>query len=137
MRWLAVLLVAGCSGIKTYPADPSGNLQARAVLDPGVKAMLHVHGVGAGCRAEYAGSLALGAQPLTLAVPNPAYLVVSFDSSSFLGGQRSTNAATLLRARAGERYQLSASYKGDLYEVLIRTGAGREVPRQDLAACRG
>jgi hypothetical protein len=134
--WL-VLLVAGCSGLKTYPSDPSGNLQARAMLDSGVKAMLHVHRVDPRCQTEYAGSVALGAQPVTLAVPSPAYLVVSFDTSSFLGGQRGTSTGALLRPRAGERYQLGASYRNDLYELVIRTASGREVPLQDLAACRG
>ena len=136
MRAIALaLFLAGCSGLKTYPADPSGNVQARAMLDSGVKAVLHIHRLDPKCRTEYAGSVALGAQPVVLAVGNPTYLEVSFDTSSFLGGQRGTSTGTLLRPRAGERYQLSASYRNDLYELVIRTAAGREVPRQDLAAC--
>jgi len=107
--WLGALLLAGCSAIKTYPSDPSGNLQARAMLDAGVKAMLHIHRVDARCATEYAGSVGLGAEPVVLAVPDPSYVVVSFDTSSFLGGSRST----------------------------IRAAAGRDVPRRDLAACRG
>ncbi len=136
MRWLPVLLLAGCSGLKTYPGDPSGNLQASATVDSGVKATLHIHRVDAKCDTEYAGSVTLAARPLVLALPEAGYLVVNFDTSSFLGGTRSTNAATWLRPRKGERYQLTANYRNDLYELVIRTAAGREVPRQDLAACR-
>lgn len=146
MRLVAVVLVVlstGCSGLKTYPADAGGNLAVRAQLDGAVRATLHVHRVDAQCRTEYRGSVRLDRPVALLNVPagETSYLVATFDTSSFLSGSRSTNAGALLRPVAGRSYELALRYRDDIYDVSLREvderGAGREIPRRDLGACRG
>jgi len=71
-----------------------------------------------------------------------SYLVFEFSSSSFLGGRSgSTTHATLLRPQRGHSYDVRVSYRTHLYNVPIRElgprgGAGREVERVGLDACR-
>jgi hypothetical protein len=135
---LGLLFLAGCAGTRPYVSDAPPNLAVHTQLDRGVRAMLHVHEVGADCRTEYRGSLRLDQPAIELSLPRdaPSYLVVSFDTSSFLGGSRSVSAGTLLEPRPGRRYDLSAVYRDDQYDVVLReAGSGRALPRRDLAAC--
>lgn len=143
---LAALVVAlgvsACGGTKPYRNDGAENLAVRTELDSGVRATLHVHRVDANCQAEYQGGLALDRPSLTLGIPagHFSYLDVTFDSSSFLAGSRRMNAGTLIRPRAGHRYDVAVAYRDSLYQLTIReTGpagkASRELPRRDLGAC--
>jgi hypothetical protein len=147
MRGAVVALVAGfcvaaCGGTKPYRSDGAQNLAVKTEVDSGVRATLHVHAVGASCQAEYQGSVALSQPSLMVAIApeRVTYLDVTFDSSSLLAGSRSMNAGTLLRPRAGYRYEIAVSYRKSLYQVAIReTDAGgrtRELPRRELGACR-
>lgn len=146
MRFSAVLvaaLAAGCSGLKTYPTDAGGNLAVRPQMEGNVRAALHVHRVDAHCRTEYQGTVQLDRPAVSLALPvgQPTYLVVTFDTSSFLGGTRSTSAGMLLTARAGATYELAARYRESIYDVALfesdpRTRQRRALPRRDLEACR-
>ena len=142
--WSLVLLAAaaGCSGLKTYPTDAGGNLAVRTQVESGVRAALHVHQVDRQCRTEYQGTVQLDSPTLALALPagQPRYLVVAFDTSSFLGPRRSTSSATFFTPRAGSRYELSVRYRDSVYDVaLVEIDArGRErrtLPRHDLDAC--
>ena len=140
-------LAAGCSGLKSYPTDPGGNLAVTAEMQGNVRAALHVHRVAAGCgtrsgRTEYAGTLALD-RPASLGLPTgeTSYLVVEFDTSSFLGGSRSTSVGTLVTPRPGSRYELAARYRDGIYDVALyesdpRTRSRRALPRRELGACR-
>jgi hypothetical protein len=134
---LALALLAGCAGTKPYPSGGTGNVTVRADLDRGVRAALHVHSVDRSCATEYQGTVTLDGQGAVVAIPpdRPSYLVVVFDGSSFLRGSASTSVGTLLRPRAGQKYELAASYRASLYDVVLREG-GREVSRRDLGACR-
>ena len=143
MRAAALLLAlaAGCSGLKTYPTDPGGNLAVRSQMDRGVRAALHVHRVDAQCDTGYAGTVQLDrpSVALGLAPGRRSYLVVTFDTSSFLGGSRSTSAGTLLEPRTGSRYELAVRYHDSIYDVALyeTDGRGRRaLPRRDLSACR-
>ena len=140
MRGAAVLvlgLLAGCAGVKTYPTNAAGNVTLRADLDPNVRAALHVHAVDRNCETEYQGRVAL--QPGSTVVEIPAdrlsYLVVTFDTSSFLRGSASASVGTLLTPRRGQRYELALSYRANLYDIRLRE-AGRELSRRDLRSCR-
>ena len=144
MRKLLALLLAaaaGCSGLKTYPTDAGGNLAVRSQLDGGVKGALHIHRVSADCETRYVGTVPLERPSLALALPaGPRmYLVVTFDTSSFLGGSRSTSAGVLLTPRAGSRYELAVRYHDSIYDVALSESDARgrrTLPRQDLGRCR-
>lgn len=134
---LLLALAAGCSGLKTYPTEAGGNLAVRSQMDREVRAALHIHRVDAQCRTEYLGTVKLDRPSLALALPGgrATYLVVSFDTSSLLGGSRSTSAGALLEPRAGSRYELVARYRDSIYDVALSQD-GRALPRRELGACR-
>lgn len=142
---LAVLVLAlgvtACAGTKPYRHDGAQNVAVRSELDGGVRATLHVHRVDESCRTEYQGSLALDRPlvPLAISAGRDSYLDVTFDSSSFLAGSRRMNAGTLVRPRAGYRYEVAVAYRNSLYQLTIRetdpAGRTRELPRRELAAC--
>jgi hypothetical protein len=71
-----------------------------------------------------------------------SYLVFEFATASFWGGRRgSITRETLLRPRPGASYDISVSYKDDLYDVVIRElpargGRAREIELAGLEACK-
>lgn len=140
---LLLVLGAGCSGLKTYPTDAGGNLAVRTDVESGVRAALHIHRVDAQCRTEYLGTVQLDRPTVALALPagQTRYLVVSFDTSSFLGGSRSTSVGTLLTPRADSAYGLSARYRDSIYDMALSESEGRSrqprlLPRRELDACQ-
>lgn len=146
---LAVGLLTGCSGLKPYPNTLEPNLQIRTETKSGsvfsgVRAAVGVYGVDARCQLEYQGTVDLDRPLVAVGIPadRASYLVFGFASSSFLGGTRSTiSQETLLQPRPGYSYDVEASYKDDLYNVVIRevhrrTGASRAIELQHLSACR-
>ena len=145
MRALTVLaalaLAAGCSGLKTYPNDAPRNLRVVTQLDRGVRTALHVHEVSGQCQTRYEGTVALDQPAVEVGVPagRPSYVVVSFDTSSFLGGNRGTSVGTVLTPRPGYRYELAVRYQQSMYDVALREvdrkGASRELPRRGLNGC--
>ena len=137
----AVVLAAGCSGLKTYPNDGPKNVHVATQMESGVRAALHVHEVNGECATRYAGTMALDRPALDVGVPagRPSYLVVSFDTSSFWAGSRSTSVGTQFTPRAGYEYELAVRYKQDIYDVALREidrkGARRDLARRPLAGC--
>jgi len=134
---LVFALLAGCAGVRSYPTDPAGNVVLRTEVDRGVRAAVHVHSVDAQCATRYQGRTLLESSPTVIALPTDraSYLVVTFDTSSFLRGSSSTSVGSFLQPRPGVNYELGLSYRDNLYDVTVR-GAGRELPRRDLSACR-
>jgi hypothetical protein len=135
---LALAFAAGCAGTRPYVSEAPANVIVSTQLDSGVRAMLHIHAVGADCRTEYRGSVRLDKPAIELALPTRgvSYLLVSFDTSSFLGGSRSVSAGTLLEPQPGRRYEITAVYRDDQYDVALReAGTGRALPRRALSAC--
>jgi hypothetical protein len=137
----AASLAAGCSGLKTYPNDAPPNVHVVTQTDRGVRAALHVHAVNGECATRYDGTLALDRANLDVGVPagRPSYLIVSFDTSSFMAGSRSTSVGTLLTPRPGYEYQLAVRYQRDIYDVALREidrkGASRDLTRRPLTGC--
>lgn len=135
-----VLLIAGCSGLKTYPNDAPKNLRVSTQTD-GARAVLHVHEVTGECATQYEGTVKLDQPTVDLGVPvgRPRFLVVGFDTSSFLGGQRGTSVGTVLTPREGFRYELGVRYKDSMYDVALREidrkGVARGLPRRGLGGC--
>ena len=144
----AAVLLAGCSGIKTYPNDLPKNLHVRTEAASGsafssLRVALHIHQVDAACRTEYQGTVQLDAPAIDVGLPSGrmSYLIFTFSGSSFLGGSSSsTRHETLLQPRAGYAYDARVRYKEGIYHVELReTGArgaaGREIERRTLADC--
>ena len=135
------LCLAACAGTKSYRSDAAKNLTVSSQLQ-GAKGTLHIHRVLPDCRTEYLGSVPLDQASVELALPvdRPTYLVVSFDTSSFLSGSRSTSSGSLLVARPAARYEIGAKYRDSIYSVALyevdRRGAKQELPRRDLSSCR-
>jgi len=140
---LAAALLGGCSGgRKSYPNDlPEKNVSVRPALS-GVRAVLHIHGVDAQCRTEYLGTLDLDRPSVALGIPADrwSYLVFDFSSSSWLSGSHRMTQETLLRPRAGHRYEIAATYRENIYDVVVREapprGQLRPLPLQDFSSCR-
>jgi len=66
--------------------------------------------------------------------------VVTFDTSSFLGGSRATSVGTVLEPRAGFEYELAVRYKQAIYDVALREvdprkRVSRELARRPLGGC--
>ena len=144
----AVGLAAGCSGLKPYPNTLAPNLQIRTEAKSGsvfssVRADVGIYRVDPQCRIEYQGTVDLDKPTVAVGIPadRPSYLVFGFSSASFLGGTRSSiSQETLLRPRPGYSYDIEATYKDDLYNVVIRevhpaSGARRTIDLQPLSAC--
>ena len=139
-----VVALAGCATGKPYPDDITPkNLSIRTATSSNARAVLGVHSVDAQCRAEYLGFVALDKPSVAVGIPAErwSYLVFEFTSSRYLGSSRSRiSQETLLKPRAGYRYEIDVAYRDDIYNVVIREqpprGALREVPFLDLASCR-
>ena len=141
-------LLAGCSGIKTYPDTSPKNLVVKTETRPGsifssTRVSVHIHEVDASCRATYLGTVQLSQSTVEIGVPpgRLSYLEFSFFNSSFLGSSSGTITwATLLRPRAGNTYDATARYTDGLYHVVIResgarSSAGREIEPRGLSDC--
>jgi hypothetical protein len=145
---LGMSLLAGCSGIKTYPDTLPKNLHVRTEAGSGsafarMRVAVHIHQVDANCRTEYQGTVQLAEPSVRIGLPPDrlSYLVFSFSGSTFLGGSSSSiNYETLLLPRAGYAYDAQASYQDNIYNVAIRESgprrsAGREIERRGLDDC--
>lgn len=145
---LGVGLLAGCSGIKTYPDTSPKNLVVRTEASSGSllgrsRVSVHIHEVDANCRTEYRGTVQLNEPTVEIGVPagRPSLLVFNFYNSSFLGGTTGNiNYETLLRPRQGFTYDATARYRDGIYYVSIREsgargGQGREVAQRGLKNC--
>jgi hypothetical protein len=146
---LAALLLAGCSGVKTYPDLASKNVHVRTKLVEermfgSIRADLDVYSVDAKCEAQYLGTLELDKASVDLGIPSgqQTYLVFVFSSKGMLGSAKgSTTYTTLLRPRAGFEYRADVRYVDDIYNVdLIETQpgkkSGRELEPRRLENCR-
>ena len=146
---LAVLLLAGCSGVKTYPDLASKNVHVRTRLVEertfgSIRADLDVYSVDAKCEAQYLGTIELDKASVDFGIPSgqQTYLVFVFSSKGMLGSSKgSTTYATLLRPRAGFEYRAEVRYVDDIYNVdmiEIQPGkkGGRELEPRRLESCR-
>jgi hypothetical protein len=140
---LAAGLLAGCSGIKTYPDTFPKNLRIHATISK-VQAELHVHRVDAGCQTEYQGTVQLDKPSVEVGIPagRQSLVAFTFSSSSFLSGSSSSvRYDTLLTPRAGYTYDVKVSYLDNIYSVTVREidprrSSSREIERRDLRACK-
>ncbi len=140
---LAAGLLAGCSGIKTYPDTFPKNLRIHATISK-VQAELHIRRVDANCQTEYQGTVQLDKSSVEVGIPSGRQSLVAFtfSSSSFLSGSSSSvRYDTLLTPRAGYTYDVRVSYLDNIYSVTVREidprgSSSREIERRDLRTCR-
>src|SRR5260221_10499499 len=124
--WLvlaALVGATGCSGLKTYPNEASKNVRVSTQVDPKVRAALHVHEVTGACTSRYQGTLALDRPALEvgIAAEQPTYLVVSFDTSSFMAGSPPPTLGPPLQPRPGHEDKLPGRHKeGNLKRAVRR-----------------
>jgi hypothetical protein len=146
---LCAALAAGCGGAVRYPEVAEKNLSIRTQTSSGsafssVKAVLGLHAVDGQCKLTYEGYVQLDRPLVQVGIPpgRLSYLVFEFASASFLGGTRgSITQETLLRPRPGASYDISVSYRNELYEVALREtpprgGRPRDIELAGLGACK-
>src|SRR5260221_6930879 len=99
----------GCSGLKTYPNEASKNVHVSTQVDPKVRAALHVHEVTGACTSRYQGTLALDRPALEvgIAAEQPTYLVVSFDTPSFMAARHPPPICARTPPLQGYEYELA------------------------------
>ena len=140
--YLAIVLMAGCSGIKTYPNTLEKNLRVQTEMESGslfssIRAAVDIYRVGNNCQTQYEGTVQLNEPVVNIGIPQDrdAYLVFVFANSSFLGntsGQISHG--TMFTPRPGRRYDVKVRYMEDIYSVTL-WDSGKEIARRDLNSC--
>jgi len=146
---LALVLLIGCSGVKTYPNTLEKNLQIQTVTRSDsvfskVRASVDIYRVDPECQLAYEGTVDLDAPTRAVGIPatRRSYLVFTFASSTFLGGANSaTSQETLLEPRPGYRYDIDVMYEDNIYNVVVRErysrkNTVRELPLADLRTCK-
>lgn len=141
--------LAGCAGTRPYEASSDNNVRFTTDVESGswlssVRASVHVHSVHRQCRTNYEGTIPLGRPAVVTGLPTgrPSYLVLAFNSSSFLTNSRSSiHYETMLTPRRGYDYEVAVSYVDDTYNATVRevnrqSGARREIRKTPLEACR-
>jgi hypothetical protein len=144
MACLVAILVAGCSGVRTYPNTLPKNLRVTTQVESRTTAEFDVHRVNAGCELDHQGRVSLdnGVTEVGIPVEETIYLDFIFASKSFLSSTTGvTRYSTLLTPRAGYDYRAEVKYIEGLYGVVIRESrkggsGGREIDRVPLSACK-
>lgn len=143
------VLLAGCSGVKTYPNDLPANLHVTTAVDSGsamksTVAEFDIHLVNAKCETSYLGRVYLDKPGIDVGIPvdQPLYLDFIFASKAFLSSDISAvRYQTLLTPRSGYEYHAQVSYIKGIYNVVIRekhrgAPAGTTIPRKSLSSCK-
>lgn len=138
--FLAVGVLASCSGIRPYPNHLDKNLQIRTDTGSGsifssTRASVGIYRVDAQCRIEYEGTIDLDKPLVLVGLPSDrlSYLIFSFVGSSFLAHARtSMSQETLLRTRAEHSYQIDVSYRNSIYNVVVREHHARKLGDRDI-----
>jgi hypothetical protein len=144
-----VLSACSGTGIKPYSSELNNNLQIRVKTSSGsyfssVKATLAIYQVNKDCTVVYQGTVKLDKPVIDIAIPEArnSYLVFGFASSSFLASNSSSiSYDTLLKPRKGYKYEISASYIDNIYNVEIfeigrKKSTKRQVAAIDLDQCK-
>lgn len=145
----AASLLSACSGIKTYENNLNKNLHVHTATDSGswfsrVRTAIDIHRVGENCAINYEGTVQLTGSATEIGIPTDrrSYLVFVFNSFSFFSNRSGTiTYETLMKPRSNHHYDVAASYKNDMYHVVVREippdrSAGRELDQLTLSACR-
>ena len=145
---LSLALLAGCSGIRTYPNHLDKNLRITTETDSGsffssVRTAVDIYHVGANCQANYEGTVQLDKPTVEVGLPahRLSYLEFVFANSSFLANSSGKiSHHNLINPRPGYDYKVRVSYKDAIYNVEIQEVfpgqmASRELGPQKLGDC--
>lgn len=148
MIFLILLLLGGCSGIKTYPNELPANFRVTTAIDSGAAlkstvAEFDIHRVNAKCETDYLGRVYLDKPGMDVGIPENQllYLDFIFASKTFLSNNISAvRYQTLLVSRAGYEYTAEVSYIKGMYNVVIQekrhgSATGTTIPRRPLSSC--
>ena len=151
---LAVLLattglLAGCSGIRTYPNQLDKNFFIQTTVDSGsiistINATLDIYDVNKTCQASYVGTVKLNQNNTEVGIVpgKTSYISVRFDKGGFLSNSSChITYETLIKPRKEYRYEVNVRYVDDIYNVEIvekRSPGlkGHEVPIYPLNECK-
>ncbi len=146
---LVSILIAGCSGVKTYSDGLPRNMRVTSRIDSGsaVKstvAEFDIHRVNVKCETGYLGRVYLDKPKLDVGLPTDEllYLDFIFASKAFLSTTISAvRYKTLLTVRSGYEYQVKVDYDQGIYNVVIRetrlgASTGRIVEPIPLTSCK-
>ena len=128
----ALLAAAACSSTQHYVDLPEKNLTVRTAAT-GAAVVLGVHRLDEKCFAHYEGVVTLDRPVIDIGLPagRLTLLVFEFYSTGLISGTRSLKREASLRARAGYRYEASATYKDSIYGIELweidPRGARREL----------
>lgn len=147
--FLMLVLLSGCSGVKTYRKNLPTNLRVTTALDSGsafksTVAEFDIHLVDAKCETDYQGRVYLDKPGIDVGIPEdqPLYLDFIFASKAFLSRDISAvRYETLLTPRSGYEYTAQVSYIKGVYNVVIRekrpgAATGTTIPRKPLSSCK-
>ena len=150
-RWallLIVILLAGCSGVKTYSNTLPKNMHVNTKLDSGsvftsTVAEFDIHKVNARCETDYVGRVYLedAATEVGLPVGGSIFLDFIFASKRYLSSDISAiRYDTLVTPRAGYDYKADVSYINGIYNVVIREisrdgSVVSTIKRRPLSSC--
>ena len=146
---LCTAFLTSCAGTRPYEATSDRNVRFNTAVASGswvssVQASVHVHSVDRACRTTYEGTIPLEGSTVVTGLPTdrPRYMVIVFNSSSFLLNRRgSINYSTVLTPRRGYDYEIAVRYVDDTYnatvvEVHRRDGTRRPLRHRPLNMCR-
>lgn len=147
--FLILLLLGGCSGIKTSPNELPTNLRVTTAIDSGAAlrstvAEFDIHRVNAKCETDYLGRVYLDKPAMDVGIPENQllYLDFIFASKTFLSNNISAvRYQTLLMSRSGYEYTAEVSYVKGIYNVVIQekqrgAATGTAIPRTPLSSCK-
>ena len=122
-----IILLNGCAGLKPYRSDHENNLLISTETDSGffsnVRTAVDIYSVDANCMTKYQGTVKLNEPQVAVGLETNemSYLVFTFTSSAFLSNShRTTSYDTMVRPRAGYNYDVSVSYRDNIYNVSIQ-----------------
>ena len=150
LAWgLVAILLASCSGVKTYSQRLPKNMHVttRVASVSAVKntvAEFDIHRVNARCETDYLGRVYLDRPATDVGIPveEMLYLDFIFASKAFMSTTTSAiRYQTILTPRRGFEYDVKVDYDRGIYGVVIRErrpggSAGRTIEQTPLSSCR-
>ena len=147
---LCAAVLSGCAGTRPYESASDRNVRFDTAVESGswvssVRASVHVHSVDRDCRTTYEGTIPLKNPTVVTGFPagRMRYMVIAFNSSSFLLNRRSSiDYSTILTPRDGYDYEVAVRYRDDTYDASVvevnrGNGTRRKLRHRPLQSCRG
>ena len=122
-----LIVISGCSGLKTYPSTGDRNLIVRTKVSGSittkVEAFLHVYRLQAPCHLEYLGTVELNRDEIQVGIlpRQSTYLKFSFETSTRFANTSSTVPYSVaLTPQLDAQYTADVSYVDSIYSVVVR-----------------